>query len=58
MKQTLNIIESTKNNTKCSSTDNKPVLNKNMFEFKYIIGKGGFGKVWRVRYKKTNEFLA
>ena len=58
MKQNLNIVESTKNNTKCSSTDSKPNLNKNMFEFKYIIGKGGFGKVWRVRYKKTNEYFA
>ena len=24
----------------------------------YIIGRGGFGKVWKVRLKKTNEFFA
>ena len=33
-------------------------LNKNMFEFNYIIGKGGFGKVWKVQYKKTEEYFA
>ena len=34
------------------------VVNKNHFEFLYIIGRGGFGKVWKVRLKKTNEFFA
>ena len=58
MSKTLNIIESTKDSTKCNSTDNKSFLNKNMFEFNYIIGKGGFGKVWRVKYKKTKEVFA
>ena len=24
----------------------------------YIIGRGGFGKVWKVRLKKVNEFFA
>ena len=51
-------MESTKYNTKCNSTDNKSFINKNMFEFNYIIGKGGFGKVWRVKYKKTKEIFA
>lgn len=23
-------------------------LNKNLFDYKYAIGRGGFGKVWRV----------
>ena len=58
MSQSINIIESTKYNTKVNSTDNKSFLNKNMFQFNYIIGKGGFGKVWRVRYKKTKEIFA
>ncbi len=58
MKQKFNELESTKYNTKCSATDNKSILNRNMFKFNYIIGKGGFGKVWRVRYKKTNEIFA
>ena len=58
MTQSLNILESTKNNTKCNSTDIKTNINKNMFEFNYIIGRGGFGKVWRVSYKKTKEIFA
>ena len=33
-------------------------LNRNMFEFIFIIGKGGFGKVWRVKEKKTKELYA
>jgi hypothetical protein len=27
---------------------NKPLVSKNAFIYNYIIGKGGFGKVWRV----------
>ena len=33
-------------------------LSRNDFEFIFIIGKGGFGKVWRVKEKKTNELYA
>ena len=33
-------------------------MNRNYFEFLYIIGRGGFGKVWKVRLKKNNELLA
>ena len=33
-------------------------VNKNYFEFLHIIGRGGFGKVWKVKLKKTNEFFA
>ena len=33
-------------------------MNKNYFEFLYIIGRGGFGKVWKVKLKKTNEYFA
>ena len=58
MAENRNFIESTKNNTKSNSTENKFFLNKNMFEFEYIIGKGGFGKVWKVLYKKTKEYFA
>ena len=34
------------------------IVNKNYFEFLYIIGRGGFGKVWKVKLKKTNEYFA
>ena len=33
-------------------------MNKNNFEFCYIIGKGGFGKVWKVQHKTTKKFYA
>ncbi len=33
-------------------------MNKNMFEFHYVIGKGGFGKVWKVSIKKYKAYFA
>ena len=30
----------------------KNIVTRNNFEFQYIIGKGGFGKVWKVLDKK------
>ena len=29
-----------------------------MFTFQYVIGIGGFGKVWKVDYKKSNHIYA
>ena len=43
-----------KNNNKVSE-DN---ITKSSFEFISIIGKGGFGKVWRVLYKKRKMIFA
>ena len=33
-------------------------ITKSSFEFIGIIGRGGFGKVWRVLYKKTKQIYA
>jgi len=33
-------------------------ISKNMFQFQYAIGRGGFGKVWRVEKKKEKETFA
>ena len=33
-------------------------IDRNSFDFLSIIGKGGFGKVWRVRYKKNYKEFA
>ena len=42
---------------------NKPIesmeeVNRDSFDFLLVIGKGGFGKVWKVRYKKNQEEFA
>ena len=44
------LLESTKNNTntKYSTMDTKHNLYRNLFEFLFIIGKGGFGKVIQI----------
>ena len=52
-----NINKAHKSNSNINeNTEND--LNRNMFEFNTVIGKGGFGKVWKVQYKKTNEYFA
>jgi serine/threonine kinase 32 len=28
------------------------------FKFLYVIGKGGFGKVWKVQHKKSKRIYA
>lgn len=33
-------------------------ISKNSFTYKYVIGKGGFGKVWRVELKKNKKEYA
>lgn len=30
-------------------------VQKSMFNFKYVIGIGGFGKVWKVDHRKNNN---
>ena len=30
-------------------------MSRNDFEFLYVIGKGGFGKVWKVEHKQTKQ---
>lgn len=30
-------------------------MNRNFFDFQYVIGKGGFGKVWKVILKKNHQ---
>lgn len=33
-------------------------INKNQFQFQFAIGRGGFGKVWRVEKKKDRDIYA
>ena len=33
-------------------------INTKHFKFEYCIGRGGFGKVWKVEYRKSGVFYA
>ncbi len=33
-------------------------VERRQFNYKYIIGKGGFGKVWKVEHNKTRNLFA
>ena len=54
---TKNILNSKSPINKLKAKNNSS-LSRNDFEFIFIIGKGGFGKVWRVKEIKTNELYA
>ena len=52
------MIEQNKNSHNQSSTQTQKQnqsnsLHKNNFKFLYVIGKGGFGRVWKIQSKKT-----
>ena len=38
-----------------SSPNSNFPISKNSFTFLYIIGKGGFGRVWKVEQKKNSK---
>ena len=40
------------------SPNQKPKISRSSFTFHYIIGRGGFGKVWKVTIKHTNNSYA
>ena len=33
-------------------------ITKNHFNFHYVVGRGGFGKVWKIEKKKTKKLYA
>ena len=45
-----------KSNTKIIHTIE--LVTRNSFEFLYLIGRGGFSKVWKVKWKKTGAIFA
>ena len=46
------------NEGKSSKLDREEIINKNSFEYVSIIGRGGFGKVWKVQSRKYNKTYA
>ena len=48
-----NSIPIKKNLFEYKTNNNNSKISKSLFEFLYVIGRGGFGKVWKVKHKKT-----
>lgn len=51
------IIKKSKNfgNNSNSSSYVEDTINKTKFRFIYVLGKGGFGKVWKVELYKNHK---
>ena len=45
-------------NLKADDSDSCEPISRSQFQFHYPIGKGGFGKVWKVTHKKTKQTMA
>ena len=41
-----------------NSANKQNNINRNNFKFLYVIGKGGFGRVWKIQSKKTKQTFA
>ena len=59
MRPITSLVSRIKQSKKCSYLTNCNVAtNKNHFMFHYVIGRGGFGKVWKVEKKKEKKLYA
>ena len=36
----------------------KAAISRNLFQFQYVIGRGGYGKVWKVEKKSSGLYYA
>ncbi|OMJ84213.1 hypothetical protein SteCoe_14700 [Stentor coeruleus] len=45
-------------NPRPESSEQSNSISKSSFNYHYAIGRGGFGKVWKVEMKRTKEFFA
>jgi protein kinase A len=39
-------------------SDPNVLLHRNAYKYAYVIGKGGFGRVWKVEQKRTKRIFA
>ena len=51
-------VKNSKKNKIITRNPENFTLSSEAFDFKYIIGKGGFGKVWKVSLKRTGKLYA
>lgn len=42
----------------CTTLKSITTLSRNLFDFLEVVGKGGFGKVWKVQFLKNKMFFA
>ena len=52
------VVKMGKCSFKAEPSDATVQLGRGYFHFSYAIGRGGFGKVWKVEYKKTKKIYA
>ena len=57
MGQNQSLYNLLKNDFK-SINNNIIIVSRNLFDFQYVIGRGGFGKVWKVIFKKNQKAYA
>lgn len=50
--------EPTRFKTTIKEEKKRALVERKQFNYKYIIGKGGFGKVWKVENIKTRNHFA
>ena len=55
-----NLVEKMVSQNKNSNNNNKTSnsIHRNNFKFLYVIGKGGFGRVWKIQSKKSKNVYA
>ena len=49
------VFKDIKENTGCQTTNIDDLFLKNYFEKQYVVGRGGFGRVWKVQSKKYKQ---
>ena len=58
LKSTLNKVKKSPSKAKKLKFDQDPPLAKYNFNFHHVVGKGGFGRVWKVEMKRKKQMFA